>query len=100
VKVADSSSLGARRWPLKAKELCPIESSSQHAQSFIEPWSERVAAVRQVFIQPDARLFTRPVGCARFSQRTDERFHVVIRPPEPFDRFGKRPACGGIPVQK
>jgi len=74
--------------------------SSNHVQSFIEAWYKRGATLRQVFIQPDARLFTRPVGCAHFSQRTDEHFHVAIRPPEPIDGIRERPACGRIFVQK
>jgi hypothetical protein len=67
---------------------------------FIEAWYERAAALRQVFSQPDARLFTRPVGCARLTQGTDECFDVSIGPLQPFDGIGERPACGRIPVQK
>jgi hypothetical protein len=57
-------------------------------------------AVGYVLVQPDARLLTCPVGCARLIKGTYERFDVSIEMPEPLDSIGERPACGRVFVQE
>ena len=54
----------------------------------------------QVLVQPDTRLFTRPVGRACFSKRTYERFDTGSNVPEARDSISERPAGGCVFVQE
>ncbi len=53
-----------------------------------------------MLIQPDARPFTGPVGCAHFSQGTDERFDVSIQMPQALDGVGETPTSSRVLIQE
>jgi hypothetical protein len=57
-------------------------------------------ALGQVLIQPDAGLFTRPVGCAGLIKRTYERFDIGVEIPETLDSVAEGPTCRRVFVQK
>jgi hypothetical protein len=54
----------------------------------------------KVLIQPDPGPFTRPVGCARLTQRTDECFRVSIELSQPLDSIRESPACSRVLIQE